>query len=36
MDEKAGKIKATNFDIYLKQQLKDRQFTERLRKAGEA
>jgi DNA-binding XRE family transcriptional regulator len=36
MDEKAGKMKATNFDIYLKQQLKDRQFAERFRNAGEA
>jgi len=27
-------MKTTNFDIYLQQQLKDRQFAERFRNAG--
>jgi transcriptional regulator with XRE-family HTH domain len=29
-------LKATNFDLYLEQQLKDRAFAERFRQAGEA
>jgi len=36
MGEKAEKMKATNFDTYLKQQLKDSQFAERFQNAGEA